>query len=537
MKGGFKCSCEEGYVPEMEGRLCRASGGQPRLMYTTGKNIRAVEISSNGNRAYAELTNKTNWYDVRSFDFDHKTGYFYWTSSGKGAIMRHLVGDGIGRVSGKKNIWVQNIVKPDQVVLDWSTGNVYYSRQGSGEVVVCSGDEARCSLVVEVNVGTITQMAVDAAEVRLFVIGYSRDYTAFPEGGIWTYGLDGASVDGVERIGGAKISRPSGLTLDLVMKRVYWSDWTTREISVCDYNGAGVEVVKRSLQYHPDWLSMYESTLYWVSGKTGVVSSHNIVRNVTEVKHDLVLPRYARDLRFVQESRQPDVLDPCGKMACSEMCLPKLGGGARCACPRGSIGTDESAKECVFPVEETTRTLADQVDQLYRTEKGLEQLETNLERNGDVSAQPSSNSLGQYHGRIAGVVVGVLVVVVLAIAAVFWIKNRGFKKGTAHGFGNPAYDSPAATNICTNSKLSFLKSRSGPTLSSSDWPESPNLGRDEPIVVKGCSTPTKGRFIETDSAYTEPSIMSHEPSIMSEADDIQQHLSVSYHTDKIRLLE
>ena len=70
-----------------------------------------------------------------------------------------------GRVSGKKNIWVQNIVKSDQVVLDWSTGNVYYSRQGSGEVVVCSGDEARCSLVVDVNVGTITQMAVDAAEV------------------------------------------------------------------------------------------------------------------------------------------------------------------------------------------------------------------------------------------------------------------------------------------------------------------------------------------------------------------------------------
>ena len=125
-------------------------------------------------------------------------------------------------------------------------------------------------------------------------------------------------MDGVERIGGAKISRPSGLTLDLVMKRVYWSDWTTREISVCDYNGGGVEVVKRSLQYHPDWLSMYESTLYWVSGKTGVVNSHNIVRNVTEVKYDLVLLRYARDLRFVQESRQPDVSNPCEKMACTE---------------------------------------------------------------------------------------------------------------------------------------------------------------------------------------------------------------------------
>ena len=32
--------------------------------------------------------------------------------------------------------------------------------------------------------------------------------------------------------------------------------------SVCVYNGGGVEVVKRSLQYHPDLLSIYESTLY-----------------------------------------------------------------------------------------------------------------------------------------------------------------------------------------------------------------------------------------------------------------------------------
>jgi len=192
-----------------------------------------------------------------------------------------------------------------------------------------------------------------------------------------------------------------------------------------------------------------------------------------------------------------------------------------------------------------------------------EEVRGELESSADVAIQPADNTAAQYNGSVAGVVVGVIIVVLLVIAVVLWVRAKKSKSGPTipSVFGNPTfglepnnnhrnqpnfqemssvnvtkagattgYDNPGFqppdTNLYNNSKLELL---GGPTLAA-DWPDSPHISRDSPIVVKGCSTPAQGRVIERDSAFIEPSIAA------SSYDENDQHLSVSFFKDKDHLI-
>jgi len=103
------------------------------------------------------------------------------------------------------------------------------------------------------------------------------------------------------------------------------------------------------------------------------------------------------------------------------------------------------------------------------------------------------------------------------------------KRGNTTGYDNPGFDSPWA--------------RSGPRLSTLEWPDSPAIDCRDSIVCEGSSTPTNRQKtfkpLDADSAY-EPS---YDPSIAATSYN-DRHFSVdddedspfSYKDDKRKLL-
>ena len=73
------------------------------------------------------------------------------------------------------------------------------------------------------------------------------------------------------------------------------------------------------------------------------------------------------------------------------------------------------------------------------------------------------------------------------------------KRGTTVGYDNPGFDSP----------MDFFKRSAGHKLSSMNWPDSPAIGSDDPVICEGSSTPAVSRAInkgrDSDSAFQEPS--------------------------------
>lgn len=58
---------------------------------------------------------------------------------------------------------------------------------------------------------------------------------------------------------------PNGLTLDLVLKKIYWADAKLNVISSCNYDGTGRHIVLSSLEFltHPFSITTFEDWVYW----------------------------------------------------------------------------------------------------------------------------------------------------------------------------------------------------------------------------------------------------------------------------------
>merc|ERR1719508_252508 len=553
VKGGFKCSCNESYVAEEEGRLCRAKGESAKLLYASMSNILGKQIESSHQKVLLEFDNHGS--PVKSFDFNLATEELYWTSPSMGVIGKQQ----LSRTPSENRIHVflKNIDKPDQIAVDWVTGNIYFSRQGSRDIVVCSSTAdvtGHCRNIVNIEPTTATHLALDPSEGVLFVAGHSRRPHAFPEGGIWVSGMDGKSLDGVGRITGRKVGMPSGLTLDLVMKRVYWSDYTNKQILTCGYRGENFQIVTKTKQTHPSWVSFFESHLYWICGAGEKVYSHDLVSDVTD-HPDVelnVLPN-SHSLKFAQESRQPKLPNPCLQLNCGGMCLLSYGGEAVCACPSGQAPADSSSLRCIVPTFYLSSPVAAKPgDTVFpKTTKNASRDSVQHVR---LNAAPSS----RVYGAVAGVIVVVILLILLGILAVFIVRSKkskaklcllrfenpmaGFepnedgsyhpevmsevkvdRHGSTTAVENPGFETPDRP-LGKMSGLEFYRP-AVPIISTPDWPETPC----NPAILKakGCSTPNMGRQVEKDGMCRLPT---------SYDDSMDYNLSVSFSKDKDRLI-
>ena len=87
--------------------------------------------------------------------------------------------------------------------------------------------------------------------------------------------MAGELVASTAVIEAANTGIPCGLILDTRTRSVFWSDVPSRDISVCTYEGTNCQVVVTSSYSHPNFLSFYESKLYWLAESKG--HTHDIV--------------------------------------------------------------------------------------------------------------------------------------------------------------------------------------------------------------------------------------------------------------------
>lgn len=74
-KGGFKCSCAEGYVLHTDHRLCKAIGGPATLVYLLGDKIRGFDLNTHNQHVIVDVENA----DMKGMDYDAAGGVFFWT--------------------------------------------------------------------------------------------------------------------------------------------------------------------------------------------------------------------------------------------------------------------------------------------------------------------------------------------------------------------------------------------------------------------------------------------------------------------------
>ena len=263
-KGSYKCTCHPGFIQEHH--HCRAQGAPAKLLYAVAGKVESLTLSG-ASLVMPELEMSSQETEMKNYDYNPDTGEFYWTSQSQGIVGRY------NPETRDNQVWLEGVERPNQVAVDWLTGNVYLSHTASTNLTVCSS--AGLCLPLATALVIVTQVKLDPKAGLMFVAGYHSQHNKPSRAGvIYPYTMAAHPVEDADII---VTGVPTGLTLDTEMRRVFWTDFPSFDVNMCDYNGKICSRIIRTSHDLPNFIAFFESKLFWISGDEGHLFSYDIV--------------------------------------------------------------------------------------------------------------------------------------------------------------------------------------------------------------------------------------------------------------------
>uniref|UniRef100_H2Y8J8 EGF-like domain-containing protein n=1 Tax=Ciona savignyi TaxID=51511 RepID=H2Y8J8_CIOSA len=139
------------------------------------------------------------------------------------------------------------------------------------------------------------------------------------------------------------IKTPNALTIDIILKELYWADASLDKIERCDFNGGNRQVLISSGLEHIFSLSMLGRWIYWSDWGSREIQRANkwlgdgveVVRNRTHVHLMGVLAVYDDKCELIYLMRAVRLFAEC-----KYRCIIADDGSAECMCPDGMIRDD-----------------------------------------------------------------------------------------------------------------------------------------------------------------------------------------------------
>ncbi|XP_059618932.1 putative vitellogenin receptor isoform X2 [Phlebotomus argentipes] len=324
-KGSYQCTCVDGFRLKSDNRTCVVSSGDALMLYTTQRSIRGYHLKSQVQTVVA-----MNMSLVIGVSYDGH--WVFWTDlSLKAERIMRARDDG----SQRETLLSTGLGSPEDVSVDWLTGNIYLTDSEKMHISVCSIAGHYCTKLIEKNIHKPRGIALHP---RLGVM-YWTDWGAKPQIGVAA--MDGA---GARPFVDKDIHWPNGLTIDWPNGRIYWVDAKIRHIESIKLNGEDRRVILRDVVKHPYGIAVFEDNIYWSDWNTNSIQTCN---KFTGKDHTLVLhSRHIYDIHIYHPATQPNEKHPCYGNSCSHLCLLSHNQTYTCACPTGMvISTDK--KNCV----------------------------------------------------------------------------------------------------------------------------------------------------------------------------------------------
>ncbi|XP_055910424.1 putative vitellogenin receptor [Eupeodes corollae] len=321
-EGSYMCYCEDKYKLKSDNKTCVVKSGEPLLLYTTQKTVVGMYL-----RTRHLYTVASNLSLVVGVAYDGQN--VYWTNI-------HHESESIvkAREDGSKQetLLTSGLDAPEDLAVDWLTGNIYFSDNVLRHIAVCSNNGHYCMPLVVIDVHQPRGIALWPQKGLM----YWTDWGMRPM-------IARASMDGSDPVALVKsdIHWPNGVTLDIPNERFYWVDAKLMTIESAKMDGSDRRLVLSDILKHPYGIAVFEDNLYWSDwGTKSVHTCHKFTGKGHEV---LAKDRRIYAVHVYHSASQPKVDHPCKDSRCSHLCLLASNNTATCGCPDGmSLGIDRT---------------------------------------------------------------------------------------------------------------------------------------------------------------------------------------------------
>ncbi|XP_059222428.1 putative vitellogenin receptor isoform X2 [Stomoxys calcitrans] len=312
--GRYRCLCDEGYRLREDNHTCEAVGEEALLLYTTQVTVMGVHLRSR--RVYTVAKNLTKVIGV-AYNGEH----IYWTNiQNEAESIVRANPDG----SQQEILLTSGLDAPEDLAVDWLTGNIYFSDNVMHHIAVCSNDGHYCTVLVTEDVHQPRGVALWPQRAQIFW----SDWGVTPM-------IARASMDGTnsKRLVTDKIHWPNGVALDVHSERIYWVDAKLATIESVRSDGTDRRTVLEDILKHPYGLAIFEEKLFWSDWGTKSVHSCN---KFTGKDHKIITKdRTIYALHIYHSAKQPKIPHACERARCSHLCLLAENNSYSCACPDG----------------------------------------------------------------------------------------------------------------------------------------------------------------------------------------------------------
>ncbi|XP_035791201.1 putative vitellogenin receptor [Anopheles albimanus] len=315
--GSFHCTCVDQFELKGDRRTCELTTGTEALMlYTTQRSIGALYLSSLHQYYVAKELSQVIGV---SYDGQH----VYWTDiAHKTESIERAQEDG----SKRELLLTAGLISPEDIALDWLTGNIYFSDSGQMHIAVCSNDGFYCKAIVQEKLHKPRGIALLPQNGSLFYSDWGDNAQ------IGHAQMDGS---GQRIIVSEGIHWPNGLTLDWPNERLYWVDAKLKLIESMRFDGRDRTVVLSGVLKHPFAVAVFNDRIYWSDWDTKSVQSCD--KFTGKGRQSMVHDRVIFDVHVYHSSMQPKSKHPCLNHTCSHLCLLTSNASYVCACPNGMM--------------------------------------------------------------------------------------------------------------------------------------------------------------------------------------------------------
>ncbi|XP_078493520.1 prolow-density lipoprotein receptor-related protein 1-like isoform X2 [Ciona intestinalis] len=147
-----------------------------------------------------------------------------------------------------------------------------------------------------------------------------------------------SSGHNIKSIISTKIKTPNALTIDIIVKQLYWADASLDKIERCDFDGGNRQVIISNGLDHIFSLAVLGKYLYWSDwGNRMILRANKWNGGALEIMRNRSYPHPLGVMAVYDDKCGPD---PCDSASCKYRCVVLDDGSAACMCPDGVISDE-----------------------------------------------------------------------------------------------------------------------------------------------------------------------------------------------------
>nr|CAD7197742.1 unnamed protein product [Timema douglasi] len=325
--GSYKCSCAPGYGL-IDRTHCAATNSTALMLYFVhDRSVWRINPRLKPDPSPQLIANTTG---ASGLDYHYDKNMLFWSDVKTRKIHSRPLWEEKPHLMVGMDFNLPGTWAPVALAVDWVGDKIYCADSIGQKIDVFEIDGRGHAIVLGSNLTNPGDIALDPTVGYMFVADSNQVMRA---------NMDGTHARAIVSEAAYKAS---GVTVDIITKRVFWCDSLLDYIETVDYDGKNRFLVLRGQPVpSPSRLALFENRVFWSDGtKQGVMSVDKFLgANSIDVIYRNREVREPKAVKAVHSLIQTQVSNPCGNNngGCMHMCIITAGDsfgilGYRCAC-------------------------------------------------------------------------------------------------------------------------------------------------------------------------------------------------------------